>query len=150
MGWEHVIPQFVMRLSVMSAPDGETLPFQIQGDGTQTRAFIYIDDFTAALMRVIDQGRHLNIYNIGTSQEIQIREVAARVAECMGKSISIVPGPEAAGGAMRRCPDVRKLAALGFQPQWRFDQALRATVDWYRSRTYPGDPPLTGTEISIR
>ena len=55
MGWEHVLPQFVLRAKELIAqhPDG-VVPFPIQGDGSQTRAFIHIDDFTDGLIDVID------------------------------------------------------------------------------------------------
>jgi len=132
MGWEHVIPQFVIRIMQLqgSAKGGE-IEFPIQGTGEQSRAFIYIDDFTAGLMAVIMRGEHLNIYNIGTSEELQIGDVAERVARCLGVRIRLVPGQEAVGGTPRRCPDTRKLQRLGFQPRFTFDQGLRPTVEWY-------------------
>ena len=132
MGWEHVIPQFVTRLVELKvSAAGQEVPFPIQGTGEQTRAFIYVEDFVSGLMLVIEHGEHLNIYNIGTDEELKIGDVAHRVAGCMGMGIRIVPGPEAAGGTHFRCPDIHKLRQLGFQPRYRFDDAVVPTVQWY-------------------
>lgn len=139
MGWEHVIPQFVTRLLHLKARGGDQeIEFPIQGTGDQSRAFIYIEDFTAGLTLVIKQGEHLNIYNIGTTEELLIRDVAQRVARCLGVRLRIVPGQEAVGGTLRRCPDIRKLLELGFQPQFTFDDGLRLTAEWYAAHA-PGD-----------
>ncbi len=140
MGWEHVIPQFVSRLRKIqaNAPD-ELIQFPIQGSGRETRAFIYIVDFIDGLLRVIQHGEHLNIYNIGTSEELQIREVASRVARCLGAHIHVVPGPVAGGGTHRRCPDISKLKQLGFSSRFSFDAGLQPTVMWYAEHAKPGE-----------
>jgi nucleoside-diphosphate-sugar epimerase len=140
MGWEHVIPQLTCRIMrLKSTARGEEIPLPIQGTGEQSRAFIYIDDFIAALMTVITRGEHLSIYNIGTAEELAIREVAHRIAAFLEVRIRIVPAPEAAGGTARRCPDIGKLERLGFRPRLSFDDGLRRTVAWYATHTPPKD-----------
>jgi UDP-glucose 4-epimerase len=71
MGWEHVIPQLVLRAKEQIAkhPTGP-VPFEIQGDGTQTRSFVHIDDFIDGLMLTVEKGAHRNVYHIGTREEI--------------------------------------------------------------------------------
>lgn len=132
MGWEHVIPQFICRLrrSMIPRRDGE-ISFPIQGTGEQSRSFVYIEDFIAGLMLVIEKGQHLNIHNIGTLEEVKIRDLAYRVADYLGARIRIEPGPPAEGGALRRCPDIRKLQALGYKPRYALDDGLPPTIDWY-------------------
>ncbi len=138
MGWEHVIPQFISRLQTLSqeSPD-RPLPFPIQGDGKQTRSFIYIDDFTAGLMLTIDKGEHLGIYHIGTMDEVSIADVATLTAAQMGIDIALVPGPEAPGGTLRRCPDISKLRSLGFEPHFSLADGLKPTVEWYLQHAAP-------------
>lgn len=132
MGWEHVIPQFVVRLRRLMATNRTAeIPFPIQGTGEQSRAFVYIEDFVVGLTLIIEKGQHLNIYNIGTTEEVRIRDVAYRVADYLRARIRIVPGQPAEGGAFRRCPDIRKLQALGYQPRFAFDDGLWPTIDWY-------------------
>lgn len=132
MGWDHVIPQLTARLVLLKAASpGDVIPLPIQGTGRQSRAFIYIEDFIAGLMRIIERGEHLNIYNIGTMEELTIEEVAYRIARCLDMQIRVVPGPEPAGATPRRCPDIHKLQALGFRPRFSFDEGLPPTVAWY-------------------
>jgi nucleoside-diphosphate-sugar epimerase len=105
--------------------------FPIQGTGDETRAFVYIDDFVSALLRVIERGEHLNVYHIGTSQEVPIGKLAEMTARCFNREIRIVPGQLLPGSTPRRCPDVSKLAGLGFVPQVDLPSGLAKTVTWY-------------------
>jgi nucleoside-diphosphate-sugar epimerase len=132
MGWEHVIPQFVLRMKAETdASDANPLPFQIQGSGQETRAFVYIDDFTEGLMLAIEHGEHLGIYHIGTQDERPIAEVASLVGRAFDREISIVPGQSAAGGTSRRCPDISKLMKLGYQPKISLEDGITQTASWY-------------------
>ena len=133
MGYEHVIPQFICRMQklVESGAKGP-LPFPIQGDGSQTRAFICIDDFTEGLMLVLAKGQHLGIYHIGTMEEVTIADLAQRIARVFGREITLQPGKEAAGGTRRRCADNGKIRALGFAQKVPLDEGLEPTVAWYR------------------
>lgn len=131
MGSEHVIPQFALRMKELKRKNGRCLDFPIQGTGKETRAFIYIDDFTEGLMKLIRRGAHMGIYHIGTTEERTIEEVARAVAEYFGVSIKLVPGALAPGSTPRRCPDTRKLAALGFRPATAFKDGVFRTCEWY-------------------
>jgi dTDP-glucose 4,6-dehydratase/UDP-glucose 4-epimerase len=134
MGWEHVLPQFILRAAgaVAAHPRG-AVPFPIQGTGAQTRAFIHIDDFTDGLMTVIERGDHLGLYHIGTTDEVPIAEVAREVLRCFGREAAIEAGPEPPGATPRRCPDISRLAALGFAPRLTLAEGLPEMVAWYRA-----------------
>lgn len=132
MGWEHVLPQFVLRMNTLMAKnDADPLPFPIQGTGEETRAFIYVDDFTDGLMRVVEDGEHLNVYHIGVMDEVTIAELAQEVGRALGRTIKIVPGQLQKGSTKRRCPDITKLRGLGFEPQISLAEGVRRTVVWY-------------------
>jgi dTDP-glucose 4,6-dehydratase/UDP-glucose 4-epimerase len=132
MGWEHVLPQFIGRAveTIAKHPAGK-LPFPIQGDGAQTRAFIYIDDFADAFMKIMEKGQHLGIYHIGNPEELTIAQVASQVVSHFGREIDLQAGPAAPGGTLRRCPDITKLRSLGFEPRTPFAAGLAPTADWY-------------------
>ena len=132
MGREHVIPQFVLRMKEFGErqPDG-VVEFPIQGTGEETRAFIYIDDFTRALLLVMEQGDPLGIYHIGSEREVSIRDLAHLVGRACNREIRVVPGDLLAGSTPRRCPDVAKLHRLGFTPQVSLEEGLRRTAEWY-------------------
>lgn len=135
MGNEHVIPQFARRIrELASAGQGNgTLDFPIQGTGEETRAFLHIDDFTDGLAILLKRGEHMNIYNIGTEEEVTIAQLAQLVAESAGQRIRVVPGSLSAGSTLRRCPDIAKLRALGYSPRVPLRDGVKPTVDWYLS-----------------
>jgi nucleoside-diphosphate-sugar epimerase len=132
MGWEHVIPQFALRLKQLAAAQASgPLRFEIQGSGQETRSFCYIDDLVAGVMAMREKGAHLGIYHVGTAEEIAIADLARRMAKLAGREIELVAGPAAAGGTPRRCPDISKLAKLGYKPRVPLDRGLKTTLDWY-------------------
>ena len=132
MGWEHVIPQFALRLKKLAdAQASGPLRFEIQGTGKETRSFCYIDDLVAGVMIMREKGEHLGIYHVGTMEEVSIADLARRTARLAGREIELVEGPAAAGGTPRRCPDISKLARLGYKPRVPLDQGLKTTLDWY-------------------
>lgn len=130
MGWEHVAPQFALKLAARLG-QADPIPFPIQGSGRETRAFIFIDDFIDGLMAVIEKGEHLNVYHIGTTEEVSVARFAEMVAEAAGRTITVEPGELTMGSTARRCPDIGKLAALGFAPKTSMAAGLAKTVRWY-------------------
>jgi nucleoside-diphosphate-sugar epimerase len=131
MGWEHVIPEFVVRMKQLVQHSTGVVKFPIQGTGEETRSFVFIEDFIDGLMLVIEKGRHLEIYHIGTDQEIRIDEVAKQIGQYFGRRIEVVPGQAPEGETKRRCCDIRKLAALGYRPKYNFSRALPIVASWY-------------------
>lgn len=131
MGWEHVIPQFVLRMKELSKKNDKTIQFPVQGTGKETRSFVYINDFIDGLMLILEKGEHLGIYHIGSMEEIPIKQVASEVGNYFGREVSIVPGKPATGGTKRRCPDVTKLRKLGYSPTVPFKEGLQRTAKWY-------------------
>ena len=133
MGFEHVIPQFALRLQRLAAAQATgRLRFEIQGTGEETRSFCFIDDLVEGVMVMRAKGEHLGIYHIGTMEEVAVAELARRMAAAAGREIELVAGPLQAGGTPRRCPDISKLARLGYKPRVPLDAGLKPTLDWYR------------------
>src|SRR5439155_12861376 len=76
MGFEHVIPQFALRLKRAAAQrKSGTLPFEMQGDGRQTRSFYHVDDLIAGVRIMRAKGEHLGIYQVGTTEEVTIGDL---------------------------------------------------------------------------
>jgi len=131
MGREHVIPQFVLRMNDLKRQSVAPIPFPIQGTGKETRAFLFIDDFVAGLLKVMEHGRHLSIYHIGSMEETSVENLARTVARHLGCKIALVPGALAPGSTLRRCPDTRELKGLGFTPRVSLDEGLTRTIPSY-------------------
>lgn len=132
MGWEHVLPQFALRVHDLAKaqPEG-VLKAPIQGDGAQTRSFIYIDDFVDGLMLMMFKGEHRNTYHIGTMDELTMAELIGLVAKAQGREIEVIPGELPKGSTERRCPDVTKLKGLGFSPQVSLEDGVARLSRWY-------------------
>lgn len=132
MGWEHVIPQFALRMKDLAEKNtASTIDFPIQGTGEETRSFIYIDDFCDGLIVMLHKGEHKNIYHIGTLEEVNIKQVAQEIGKCLNKTVTIVPGELAKGGTERRCPDIGKMKKLGFNPTTSLAKGISITTKWY-------------------
>lgn len=136
MGWEHVIPQLFLRMKEMSAKSKNVIRFPIQGTGKETRSFIFIDDFTLGLLKVLEKGKHLQTYNIGQDKEISVNKVAQKIAKYFNKKIIIIQGKKQPGGTSRRIPDITKLRQLGFMPKFTFDEGLQKTLIWYNENVH--------------
>ncbi len=132
MGFEHVIPQFVLRLKRAAAKHTTgPIPFEIQGSGEETRSFCHVDDLVEGVMAMRAKGEHLNIYHVGTTEEVAIADLARRVAAAAGREIDLVAGSILPGSTARRCPDISKLQKLGYKPRVALAEGLPPTVRWY-------------------
>jgi nucleoside-diphosphate-sugar epimerase len=132
MGFDHVIPQFALRLKrAIDAQARGPLSFPIQGSGAETRSFCHVDDLVQGVMVMREKGEHLNIYHIGTMEEISVADLARRMAAVAGREIALVPSAVLKGSTPRRCPDISKLAALGYSPRVALDGGLPPTLKWY-------------------
>jgi nucleoside-diphosphate-sugar epimerase len=132
MGWEHVMPQFIMRAADAAAkhPRGP-VPFPILGDGSQTRAFVHVEDLASGLLTMLEHGSHMQIYHIGNPVEVTIRSVAERILHAMGREANIVAGRLPPGETPRRCPDISKIRVLGYAPKITLDEGVKDITQWY-------------------
>jgi nucleoside-diphosphate-sugar epimerase len=131
MGREHVIPQFALRIRELSRGASGTIRFPIQGTGCESRSFVYIDDLIDGVVRIIDRGEHLGIYHIGTDAEITIADLARQIGRYFGRDLEFVSGELSPGSTLRRCPDISKMRALGFEPRVSLTEGLATTLQWY-------------------
>jgi UDP-glucose 4-epimerase len=130
-----VLPTFVHQALV-----GE--PITVFGDGTQSRSFTYVGDVVDALVTLASEPRAIGqVFNIGNTGEIAIRDLAVRVRELTGSRspIQFVPYDEAYEAGFedmpRRVPDISKLAALiGYQPRVGLDDIIRSVISHAREQ----------------
>jgi nucleoside-diphosphate-sugar epimerase len=131
MGYEHVIPEFIMRLK-----SNET-PFRIFG-GKETRAFCFVQDAIRATQLCMESEKTENqIFHIGNDlEEISIENLARKIFAIMEvrPELKIEPAPQ--GSVQRRCPDLTKIRKLGYTPSVSLDKGLQKTIDWYMKKTF--------------
>jgi nucleoside-diphosphate-sugar epimerase len=123
MGNEHVIPEFINRIKLL-----KNNYFKIQGTGNEIRSFIYIDDFLKAFNLILNKGKHLNVYNIGTSEKIKIKDLAYNLSKIYKKKIILKRTALAKGGTKIRIPDIKKIKRLGFSPDFTLEKGLKKTL----------------------
>lgn len=133
MGNEHVIPQLALRMRKLMAADDGPIGFPIQGTGRETRAFVFVDDLVAGVLRILERGEHLGIYHVGTEDEVTIESLAGKIARFFDRDIVAVPGDLQPGSTARRCPDITKVRQLGYEPKVSLDEGLARTLPWYAS-----------------
>jgi UDP-glucose 4-epimerase len=116
-------------------------PFQIWGDGEQTRNFTYVKDITRALRLAAENITDGTPVNAGISRYVSINEVVERIFECLGEE----PGrieymTDKPVGVRHRAADTARAAdLLGWEPEYSLEDGLEATVEWYtnhRDREY--------------
>ena len=88
------------------------------------------------VIKLIKKGEHLNIYNIGTMDEVAIKDVATLVGKAFNKKINVIPGKIALGSISRRCPDISKIVQFGYNPKVSLEQGVKILVDWYKSHSH--------------
>lgn len=124
----HVIPGIIKRVL-----DGED-PLRVWGSGNQSRSFLYVEDFARGLIEVVEKYPKADPINIGTDEEITIRDLSNLIIEISGKRTRIEFDTSKPDGQPRRNCDTRKAKQLiGFEAKIRLRDGLRKTVDWYRS-----------------
>ena len=125
MGYNHVIPEIILKIFKSNQK------LKIQGKGLNSRSFCYIDDFVLAFNLILKKGKHKNIYNIGTQEEIKIRDLVKRIIFISEKKLQIQNTKDILGDVKRRCPDILKLKKLGFKPKNNLNMGLKKTFEWY-------------------
>lgn len=131
MGYKHVIPQFIKK--AIKVKTAKTSEFVIQGDGSETRAFCYVDDVVDGILLMYEKGLNREIYHIGNNQEVSIGSVASKILDYLDVSVDITASDSAKGGTARRCPSIKKMEAIGYTPKIDLNSGLEKTIDWYRS-----------------
>ena len=131
MGREHVIPQLVERLLERARGTEGPVDLPIQGTGKETRAFVFIDDLVDGVLRLISDGKHRNIYHIGSDEEITIESLVQEIGRCLNREVRPQPGQLQPGGTARRCPNISKMRALGYVPRVSLQEGLAKTIRWY-------------------
>ena len=131
---EKMIPLFVTNLL-----DGIKVP--LYGDGLNVRDWCYVDDNCAGVDLVLRSGAVGEIYNIGAGNEVPNRELTDRLLSLLGADASMIEYVEDRLGHDRRYSiDTAKVTALGWRPLHDLDDALAATVRWYRDNRWWWEP----------
>ena len=125
----HVLPALIRKFHEAKVNGAETV--EVWGTGTPLREFIYVDDMAAAcvfLMENYDGEQHVNI---GTGEEVSIRQLAETVKEVVGFEGELVFNTDMPDGTPRKLTTVDKLHELGFMHKVSLNEGIRMAYGWF-------------------
>ena len=126
----HVIPALIKKC--VDARDSGAESIEVWGDGSASREFLYVDDAAEGLVLITEKYDSPEPINLGSGQEITIRELVTLIAELTGFNGRIEFDPSKPNGQPRRCLDVsRAEREIGFRAKTDFRTGLRETIAWY-------------------
>jgi GDP-L-fucose synthase len=128
----HVIPGIITKL--YNAMQNGDKSVECWGDGTPTREFLYVDDLADACFWTMQNYDKAEFINVGSDEELTIRDLAEKLKDAMGFKGDIIWNTEKPNGTPRRKMDNSKLKALGWSANVTFDEGLKLTIDWYKKQ----------------
>jgi GDP-L-fucose synthase len=129
----HVIPAMIRKF--LEARETGADEVVLWGDGSPTREFLYVEDAAEGVLAAAERCDRGDPVNLGSGDEIAIRDLAALVAREAGFSGRIVWDTSKPNGQPRRRLDTSRAAeAFGWRARTPFDEGLRSTVAWYRGQ----------------
>jgi dTDP-glucose 4,6-dehydratase len=125
-------PEKLIPLFITNAIDDRPLP--LYGDGRNVRDWIAVEDHCEGIDVVLRRGRVGEIYNVGGGNERTNLEITEAILQALKKPASLItPVADRPGHDRRYALNAEKLARLGFRPRRGFEEALSATIEWYRT-----------------
>jgi len=104
----------------------------INGDGEQTRDFVYVDDVVNVALLSMEQKKS-DIYNIGTGKETNINEIFRKIKKLTGSNCEEVYAMGKSSEQKRSCLDYSKAKQeLGWQPEYDLERGLQETINWFK------------------
>ncbi len=113
----------------------EGLPFELFGDGTQSRSFTYVDDAVDATIAAMERGASGEAFNVGGGNEVSMLDAIETLGRIAGRRLEVVRSPRREGDAARTAADTTRIqAALGWEPSTPFEAGLAAQWRWAADR----------------
>jgi GDP-L-fucose synthase len=133
----HVLPAFIRRF--VEAVEGNAEKVTLWGSGTPLREFLHVDDLAQAVVLAsekYDSSLHLNV---GTGEDLSIKELAHKVAVAAGFTGEIEWDSTKPDGTPRKVLDVSRIKALGWKPTITLDEGIASTIAWYKEADALGE-----------
>ena len=126
----HVIPALILKC--VDAVESGADHIDVWGDGSATREFLYVEDAADAIVLAAERYNSSDPVNIGSGNEISIKELVERIANAVGFTGRVAWDTSQPNGQLRRRLDTsRAEARFGFRARIPFEEGLRETVRWY-------------------
>ncbi len=125
----HVLPALIRRFH--EAKESGAKEIAIWGTGAPLREFLHVDDLARACLMLMDGYSEDMHMNIGSGEEISIRDLASLVGRVVGFDGEIVFDTAKPDGTMRKLMDSSRLRALGWKPEIPFEEGVQGAYRWF-------------------
>lgn len=125
----HVLPALLRKFHEAKLNAETTVA--VWGTGKPKREFLHVDDLASACLFLMENYNESGIVNIGTGQDLSIRELAELIGKIVDFTGTIAFDESKPDGTLRKVLDVGKLDGLGWQAKISLREGLEATYDWY-------------------
>jgi GDP-L-fucose synthase len=126
----HVLPAMIRKFHEAKISGAASVG--LWGTGSALREFLYVDDLADVCLFLMNNYDGSEIVNIGTGQDLSIKELAEKVKKVVGFSGEIKWDASKPDGTPRKLLDISRLASLGWRPQISLDKGLVRTYDWFK------------------
>ena len=133
----HVLPAFIRRF--VEAAESGADKVTLWGSGAPLREFLHADDLAQAVVLAsekYDASLHLNV---GTGEDLSIKELARKVAHAAGFTGDIEWDSTKPDGTPRKVLDVSRIKALGWKPTITLEDGVASTIAWYKDANVRGE-----------
>lgn len=125
----HVLPALIRKL--VDAREENSPTVNVWGSGTPLREFLHVDDLAEACLFLMRHVSEPGPINVGTGQDLSIREVAEQISKVVGYSGELAFDASKPDGTPRKITDVSRIHALGWHHRIALEEGLSHTVAWY-------------------
>lgn len=126
----HVLAALVKRF--VDAKENGDPKITLWGTGSARREFLHVDDFSRALMLLLEKWEKPDIINVGSGTDISIRDLAIKIKNKVGFEGEIIWDTSMPDGMPRKCMDIVNIKNLGFSPAVSLDDGIVSMIGQYR------------------
>ena len=132
VNYGHVLPSLLAKFDG-SLDKSEHWVVKLWGDGSARREFLHVDDLAAALLVCMERYDSEEIINIGTGEDVTIKELAEMVVEVTGYKNKYEWDTSKPNGTPRKVLNVDKMKSLGWEPKIGLREGLESTYEWMKN-----------------
>ena len=126
----HVLPALIKRF--VTAAENEVRSVTLWGTGRPMREFLHSRDLAQAVLLALDKYDDDSHLNIGTGEDLTIKELAAKIAKESGFEGEICWDSSKPDGTQRKVLDITRLKSLGWKPKITLEEGIRETIKWFK------------------
>ena len=136
----HVLPSLIAKFHG-SKEKSEHWVVKLWGDGSPKREFLHVDDLAEALYIIMERYDDGEIINVGTGEDITIKELSEMIVEVTGYENEYEWDTTKPNGTLRKVLNVDKVKSLGWEPKIELKEGLESTYEWYKESIGYEEPP---------